>query len=88
MARGERQVVEKNERNKKKERGGNTERKRGIGESEAGNETVLGQSWREKILTTQQFSLFLFNPQAHTDACTHTHRVNSSFLVSVLTGKR
>lgn len=69
MARGERQVVEKNERNKKKESGGNTERKRGIGESEAGNETVLGQSWREKILTTQ---LFLFNPQAHTDACTHT----------------
>ena len=27
----------------------------GTGESEAGNETVLGQSWREEILTTQHF---------------------------------
>lgn len=37
----------------------------GTGKGEAGNETVLGQSWREKILTTQHF-LPPFNPEAHT----------------------
>lgn len=74
-------------RNKSGERlwGGKTERKRGTGESEAGNETVLRQSWNEKIVTTQHF-LSPFNPGAHTHARTHT--VNSHCLVSALTGKR
>lgn len=58
MHRGEEDEPWRENEGNKRERGIVSEEKRGkggTGESEAGNEAVLGRSWREKILTTQQF---------------------------------
>lgn len=70
---------------RERERDGETEEKEGIGECEAGNETVLGQSWREEILTTQHFLPLSLQLLTHTH--TRTERT-VAVLSRTLTGKR